>query len=62
MSTGPGDGTSGGCTVRRGRPAFRAAIVDRLTFNGAFIETGTNSYRLAQTRVAVVASVRHRAH
>jgi len=27
-----------------------AAIVDRLTFNGAIIETGTNSYRLAQAR------------
>jgi hypothetical protein len=27
-----------------------AAIVDRLTFNGTIIETGTDSYRLAQTR------------
>jgi hypothetical protein len=27
-----------------------AAIVDRLTFNGAIIETGTESYRLAQTK------------
>jgi hypothetical protein len=27
-----------------------AAIVDRLTYNGAIIETGTDSYRLAQTR------------
>jgi hypothetical protein len=26
-----------------------AAIVDRLTFNGAIIETGTDSYRLAHT-------------
>ncbi|GIG63375.1 hypothetical protein Lfu02_77470 [Longispora fulva] len=25
-------------------------IVDRLTFNGTIIETGTGSYRLAQTR------------
>jgi hypothetical protein len=28
----------------------RAAIVDRLTFTGAIIETGTDSYRLAHTR------------
>ena len=28
----------------------RAAIVDRLTFNGTIIETGTDSYRLASTR------------
>jgi hypothetical protein len=27
-----------------------AAIVDRLTFNGTIIETGTDSYRLASTR------------
>jgi DNA replication protein DnaC len=27
-----------------------AAIVDRLTFNGTIIETGTDSYRLARTR------------
>lgn len=27
-----------------------AAIVDRLTFNGTIIETGTDSYRLAHTR------------
>lgn len=27
-----------------------AAIVDRLTFNGTVIETGTHSYRLAHTR------------
>ncbi|ALV43956.1 hypothetical protein AU252_13830 [Pseudarthrobacter sulfonivorans] len=30
-------------------PRLCAAIVDRLTFNGAIIETGTNSYRLAHT-------------
>lgn len=29
---------------------FKAAIVDRLTFNGTIIETGTESYRLAHTR------------
>lgn len=27
-----------------------AAIVDRLTFGGNIIETGSDSYRLAQTR------------
>ena len=27
-----------------------AAIVDRLTFGGNIIETGTDSYRLASTR------------
>ncbi|MFI6604155.1 IS21-like element helper ATPase IstB [Nonomuraea sp. NPDC050536] len=31
-------------------PRLCAAIVDRLTFNGSIIETGTSSYRLAQTR------------
>ncbi len=27
-----------------------AAVVDRLTFNGTIIETGTDFYRLASTR------------
>lgn len=31
-------------------PRLCAAIVDRLTFKGTIIETGTDSYRLAQTR------------
>ncbi|MER6000843.1 IS21-like element helper ATPase IstB [Nonomuraea angiospora] len=31
-------------------PRLCAAIVDRLTFNATIIETGTDSYRLAQTR------------
>ncbi|SEI17362.1 IstB-like ATP binding protein [Leifsonia sp. CL147] len=31
-------------------PRLCAAIVDRLTFNGHIIETGTESYRLAHTR------------
>jgi IstB-like ATP binding protein len=31
-------------------PTLCAAIVDRLTFGGNIIETGTDSYRLAQTR------------
>ena len=30
-------------------PRLCAAIVDRLTFGGNIIETGTQSYRLAQT-------------
>ena len=31
-------------------PRLRAAIVDRLTFGGNIIETGTSSYRLAHAR------------
>ncbi|WTP63884.1 ATP-binding protein [Streptomyces phaeochromogenes] len=31
-------------------PRLCTAIVDRPTFNGTIIETGTDSYRLAQTR------------
>jgi hypothetical protein len=31
------------------RPEARAAIADRLTFGGTIIETGTDSYRLAQS-------------
>lgn len=42
--------------VRRTRtftdPRVCAAIVDRLTFGGNIIETGTVSYRLASTRAA----------
>ncbi len=34
-------------------PRLCAAIVDRLTFNGAIIETGTDSFRLASTRARV---------
>ena len=33
-------------------PRLCAAIVDRLTYNGHIIETGTNSYRLAHARAA----------
>ena len=33
-------------------PRWCAAIVDRITFGGSIIETGTDSYRLAQTRAA----------
>jgi hypothetical protein len=31
-------------------PRLCAAIVDRLTFNGVIIQTGTESYRLAHTK------------
>jgi len=31
-------------------PRLCAAIVDRLTFNGASIQTGPESYRLAHTK------------
>jgi hypothetical protein len=34
------------------RARLCAAIVDRLTFGGNIIETGTDSYRLAATRAA----------
>ena len=33
-------------------PRLCAAIVDRLTYNGHIIETGTTSYRLAHARAA----------
>ena len=33
-------------------PRLCAAIVDRLTYNGHIIETGTSSYRLAHARAA----------
>ena len=32
------------------KPRLCAAIVDRLTYDGTIIETGTTSYRLAHTR------------
>lgn len=35
-------------------PRLCAAIVDRLTFGGHIIETGTDSYRLARTKQAVI--------
>ncbi|WP_374200239.1 IS21-like element helper ATPase IstB [Streptomyces sp. AC555_RSS877] len=40
----------GGWTRTFTDPRLCAAIVDRLTFGGNIIETGTDSYRLAQTR------------
>jgi hypothetical protein len=43
--------TAGGFAVRLFLwPDDRAAIVDRLTFAGQIIETGTTSYRLAHAR------------
>jgi hypothetical protein len=36
-------------------PRLCAAIVDRLTFHGTIIETGTDSYRLAHTRQEIIA-------
>jgi DNA replication protein DnaC len=41
----------GGWTKTFTDPRLCAAIVDRLTFNGTVIETGTDSHRLAGTRV-----------
>ncbi|MFC9978153.1 IS21-like element helper ATPase IstB [Spirillospora sp. NPDC127200] len=40
----------GGWTKTFTDPRLCGAIVDRLTFNGTIIETGTDSYRLAHTR------------
>ncbi|MGW0191702.1 ATP-binding protein [Streptomyces sp. NPDC003362] len=40
----------GGWTKTFTDPRLCAATVDRLTFNGTIIETGTDSYRLASTR------------
>ncbi|MGH3750354.1 MAG: IS21-like element helper ATPase IstB, partial [Micromonosporaceae bacterium] len=37
-------------------PRLCAAIVDRLTFGGNIIQTGTDSYRLARTRTQLAAS------
>ncbi|UOB15894.1 IS21-like element helper ATPase IstB [Streptomyces sp. HP-A2021] len=42
----------GGWTKTFTDPRLCAAIVDRLTFGGNIIETGTDSYRLASTRAA----------
>ncbi len=46
----------GGWTKTFTDPRLCAAIVDRLTFNGTIIETGTDSYRLASTRARAEAS------
>jgi hypothetical protein len=42
----------GGWTKTFTDPRLCAAIVDRLTFGGNIIETGTDSYRFASTRAA----------
>ncbi|MFB8281188.1 IS21-like element helper ATPase IstB [Nocardia colli] len=42
-------------------PRLCAAIVDRLTFGGNIIETGTDSYRLAHTKAALAAAAKTRA-
>jgi hypothetical protein len=39
-------------------PRLCAAIVDRLTCGGTFIETGTDSYRLARTRARTTTGAR----
>jgi DNA replication protein DnaC len=39
----------GGWTRTFTDPRFWAAVVDRLTCNGAIIQTGAESYRLART-------------
>jgi DNA replication protein DnaC len=39
-----------GWTITFTDPRLCAAIVDRLTFNGTIIETGTQSYRLTHTK------------
>jgi len=50
----------GGWTKTFTDPRLCAAIVDRLTFGGTILETGTDSYRLAQTRArAAPAGLRH---
>ncbi len=45
-----------GCTKTFTDPRLCAAIVDRLTFAGQIIETGTTSYRLACARTRRAAS------
>ncbi len=37
-------------------PRLCAAIVDRLTFGGNIVETGTQSFRLAHSKAAQLAS------
>ncbi len=44
------DESFGGWTKIFTDPRLCAAIVDRLSFDGTLIETGTSSYRLATTR------------
>jgi DNA replication protein DnaC len=46
----------GGWTKTFTDPRLCAAIVDRLTFGGSILETGTDSYRLAHTRAQQAAA------
>ena len=46
----------GGWTKTFTDPRLCAAIVDRLTFGGNILETGTDSYRLAHTRAQQAAA------
>jgi DNA replication protein DnaC len=46
----------GGWTKAFPDPRLCTAIVDRLTFNGTIIGTGTDSYRLAQSRAKAEAA------
>ncbi|WP_302185620.1 ATP-binding protein [Streptomyces buecherae] len=48
----------GGWTKTCTDPRLCAATVDRLTFNGTIIETGTDSYHLASTRARVEESAK----
>lgn len=48
-SSGANEGF-GGWTKTFAEPRLCAAIVDRLTYNATVLETGTESYRLAQSR------------
>ncbi|GHF35074.1 hypothetical protein GCM10017776_61880 [Streptomyces griseoluteus] len=50
MSEGLESESFSGWTKTFTDPRLCAAIVDRLTFGGNIIETGTDSYRLATTR------------
>jgi DNA replication protein DnaC len=50
------DESFSGWTKTFTEPRLCAAIVDRLTHGGNIIETGTDSYRLAQTRAQADAS------
>ncbi|MFD9403450.1 IS21-like element helper ATPase IstB [Streptomyces sp. NPDC060011] len=47
----------GGWTKTFTDPRLCAAIVDRITFGGNIIETGTDSYRLAQTKAQAGRSI-----
>jgi DNA replication protein DnaC len=46
------DEAFGGWTKTFTDPRLCTAIIGRLTFNGTIIETGTDSYRLAQSRAS----------